>query len=376
MKKINRPNCVISGSSNYNTLYKFKEFPVNMGCTDKPIENDIKEEMEWVHFPESDMIQLLKPLPLDVVYSEFHNSGCVGKLWEEHHREFAKFIYESSPENILEIGGGHGILSLEYNKLSNIEWTIIEPNPTPAEGVKANFIKGFFDEKFSSQKKYSTIVHSHVFEHVYNPIKFVSDISKYFDEGDTLIFSVPNMDEMLKRKFTNILNFEHTYLLNKDVIEYLLKMHNFEIDKIKKFKEDHSVFYSARKSNKNNSTALNLKQNINKILFEEYIEYHLSLVKELNFKKENSSKKIFLFGAHVFSQYLIAFGLDTKNIIYVLDNDAQKQDKRLYGTNLSVKSPKILKNYNSPTVILKAGVFNEEIKQDIIENINPNTRFI
>jgi len=29
-----------------------------------------------------------------------------------------------------------------------------------------------------------------------------------------------------------------------------------------------------------------------------------------------------------------------------------------------------------PLVILKAGPYNEEIKKDILENINPNTKFI
>jgi len=59
-----------------------------------------------------------------------------------------------------------------------------------------------------------------------------------------------------------------------------------------------------------------------------------------------------------------------------LDNSSLKQEKRLYGTNLTVKSPKILKNYKKPTVILRAGLYNDEIKKDIIENINSDTKFI
>ena len=48
------------------------------------------------------------------------------------------------------------------------------------------------------------------------------------------------------------------------------------------------------------------------------------------------------FGAHIFSQYLIMLGLSTKNIKYILDNNKDKQNKRLYGTDLIVKSPKSL----------------------------------
>ena len=42
---------------------------------------------------------------------------------------------------------------------------------------------------------------------------------------------------------------------------------------------------------------------------------------------------------------------------------------------MQVESPKIIKDVETPIVILKAGVYNEEIKKDIIENINPNTEF-
>jgi len=59
-----------------------------------------------------------------------------------------------------------------------------------------------------------------------------------------------------------------------------------------------------------------------------------------------------------------------------LDNSPIKIGKRLYGTNLKVNSPKILSKSSNPMVILKAGVYNDEIKKDIIENINPNTSFI
>ena len=100
------------------------------------------------------------------------------------------------------------------------------------------------------------------------------------------------------------------------------------------------------------------------------------MIKMLNKKINNSDKPIFLFGAHVFAQYLINFGLKTKKIICILDNDKKKQNKRFYGSKFVVKSPKILSKYDNPLVILKAGTFINEIKNDIIKNINAKTQFI
>ena len=111
-------------------------------------------------------------------------------------------------------------------------------------------------------------------------------------------------------------------------------------------------------------------------MFNEFINYHLKMVKEINEYVDKYSSSVFLFGAHIFSQYLISFGLKTDKIKFILDNSPIKIERRLYGTNLVVKSPKILKEYSNPLVILKAGLYNKEIKDDIINNINSKAKFI
>ena len=108
----------------------------------------------------------------------------------------------------------------------------------------------------------------------------------------------------------------------------------------------------------------------------DYIKYHERLIEELNYDMNQSKSKVFLFGAHIFSQYLIEFGLNINKINCILDNDSQKQGKRLYGSKLYVKSPKVLKEIDEPIIILKAGTYNDEIKEDILKNINPKAKFI
>ena len=54
----------------------------------------------------------------------------------------------------------------------------------------------------------------------------------------------------------------------------------------------------------------------------------------------------------------------------------KKHEKRLYGTNKYVKSTSVLKLERDPIIILRAGVYNDEIKSDITKNINKNAIFI
>jgi len=372
-----RDHCVITGKTDLEPLRGVAKFPVFMGCISSPPENDLRVDMDWSISRSSGLIQLNRPLPLDVLYPESHGSGGIGALWDKHHKAFAQFVSRSKPKSVLEIGGAHGILAREYKSFGKVPWTIIEPNPSPVEGCEAKFIKGFFDDNFSAPESYDTIVHSHVFEHIYEPNQFMQHISQFMSSGQHLIFSLPNMQEMLKRKYTNCINFEHTVFLTEDYVEYLLAKHGFRIVEKEYFREDHSIFYSTERDSSIKPTPLapdlyarNLK------IYTDYIQYHDELIADLNKRIQATDQPVYLFGAHVFAQYLIVEGLNTARITSLLDNDPAKQGKRLYGTNLMVQSPKVLKEIDRPCVILKAGFYNQEIKEDILKNINPSVTFL
>lgn len=376
MNLIERSSCAIAGTADLEPLHCFEKFPVFMGCLDQPAEADLKVDMDWWISRTSGLIQLKKLLPLDVLYPESHGAGAIGALWDRHHREFAKFLSQAAPKAVLEIGGAHGILARDYKAFATIPWTILEPNPSPVEGCDARFIKCFFDDRFTFDGEFDTIVHSHVFEHIYEPASFMEHLAGFMAAGKRLVFTLPNMQVMLERKYTNCINFEHTVFLTEPYIEYLLARHGFRLERKEYFLDDHSIFYAAVRDP--HVTPKPLPAGLyetNRNLYKSYVQYHLELIADLNRKVAGTKSPVYLFGAHVFAQYLIEFGLDTSRIVSLLDNDARKQGRRLYGTRLMVQSPKALRDVANPVVILKAGVYNAEIRDDILKNINPSTVF-
>ena len=380
MRKINlieRNKCAVTGSCDLELLYEFPDFPVFMGCLDQQEDLDLKQDMSWCISKNSGLIQLKKLLPLEVLYPESHGAGAVGILWEKHHREFAKFLNKTGPSAVLEIGGAHGILEKEYHQFGDIPWTVLEPNPSPVDGCKARFIKGFFDENFNYSEAFDTIVHSHVFEHIYNSDDFMKHLSGFMSAGQKMVFSLPNMQVMLERKYTNCINFEHTVFLTEPYIEYLLASQGFKLLTKQYFMDDHSIFYSTVRDSEVKPMALahGLYEK-NKKLYMDYVDFHKMLIADLNQEMDQTTQPIYLFGAHVFAQYLLEMGLNTNKIVCLLDNDPKKQGRRLYGTKLNVASPKVLAEIKDPIVILKAGVYNDEIKKDILENINKSTIFL
>ena len=220
-----------------------------------------------------------------------------------------------------------------------------------------------------------TIVFSQVLEHAYDPQSFLSKAASLLPLGGKLIFAYPNLELWLRRKYTNALNFEHTMLLTDYHVDYLLARNGLHIIN-KTFHLGHSIFYAVEKrGGKITAQMPPSKFSEYKEIFMEFINYHICTVKELNKMIDASDGPIYLFGAHIFSQYLLCFGLNQTKIEAILDNSKAKQGKRLYGTRFFVQSPCVLRDQDKPIVILKAGIYNEEIKKNIVSNANKNVIF-
>lgn len=371
MELIKRDSCIITKVSDMEDLLTIRNFPIHMMSQRS---NDLTADLVFQISKNSGMIQLKKIIPLKDLYTDTHSSA-IGGLWGKHHSEFASFIGQFNPSFVLELGGARGTLAKIYQDRNYIPWTILEPNPYPIQDCKADFIKGFFDEAFELDSKYDMIVHSHVLEHMYDPNDFFKQISASMLEGKKMTFSIPDLETMFREKHTSIMNFEHNWFITQAHVDYLLAKYGFKILQKKRFYK-HSIFYATIRS----SSACEIElpselYNRNKKLFMDWVEMHQKIVSQLNSKIQKGTRPIYLFGAHISTQFLIKFGLNIDKVICILDNDAHKQGRRVSGTGFEVATPKILKGISNPVVILRSGAYSSEIKEDILRNINSGTEF-
>lgn len=377
MEAIKRNKCVVCEHESLESLYTFPNFPVFMGCTIEPPETDLTMDMSWAICPECGTIQLDKLVPLDVLYPENHNEA-IGGIWHKHHSQFADFILENGGDNRLEIGGAGGLVAqLARQNNESGRWLILEPNLfSQTTGIpNTEFQKGWFDENYQPPFTVDTVIHSHVMEHLYEPRQTLVQIADLLPLGGKMIFSIPNMQAWLQKKYTNCLMFEHTYYLPEDVAEFLVNCYGFKVVAKQNFQE-HSIFFACEKVSDTLSLELPRNYKKNKDLYQAFVYHYLNVVKEVKEQVDNYPGSKYIFGAHIFTLYLLGFGLKEESYLSVLDNAPGKIGKRLYGTKLMVNSPKCLKEYEEALVVLKAGAYTEEIKQDIVSTINPNIIFV
>lgn len=191
--------------------------------------------------------------------------------------------------------------------------------------INSLFTKKLLEKK--GIKNLDLIIHFHLFEHPF-----------YYDEKATKLLLNRNGFKIIKK----------TYFGKKHSVMYVTK-------KIKIFKE---IRYDSYKKNKKIFTYLKNKWSKD-----------LKKIKELI----QEDKKVFLFGANIFSQIILSNNID-KKILGIIDNDKNKQNQFLYGTEIKVFSPNILKKVDKPYLYLRAGDYNNEIKKQV-RSINKECSF-
>ncbi|NBO36699.1 hypothetical protein EBU91_04095, partial [bacterium] len=176
---------------------------------------------------------------------------------------------------------------------------------------------------------------------------------------------------------SNALNFEHTYFLTLENLEFMARKTGFEIINIENY-IDHSFFVTMKKTKKHQIDLEGVKKT-SKIYAKNFdllwdgLDLFVEETKLIINKK--SEIPTFIFGAHIFTQSLYQLGLSKCKIEGVLDNAIMKIGKRLYGTPYRVFHPETIKDMKDVRVILKVASYQAEIKKQLV-GLNPNVEII
>jgi hypothetical protein len=297
-----------------------------------------------------------------LVYNDTHNNVIISKTWVDHYNSFYNFIQNSkiinNNTNILEVGAGNNyIVNLFLNNNYN-NYTILEPVITEKiNNVK--YVEGWLEDYKNIEMNDITIL-SHVFEHLYNPKDLFKINSKY------IALSIPNIPKYLDNFILNFLNIEHTFYFEESHIITLFNNNKYKLIN-KEYFDNHSIFLLFEFDNLLENKCYNLLKTINN-KFDIYFNDINKLIDKLNNYIDNTNNKLAIFPCHMYIQYLITFGLNINKVSYYYDNNINKLDKFLYGTNITCKNLDFFIKNNEYEIILLGGLYNNELVKILEEN--------
>jgi hypothetical protein len=276
-------------------------------------------------------------IPQNILYENSHNGTTHSGTWYRHNKEFSEFIKFDATSNVIEVGGtGTLLLEVDHKILDIVD-----------NGMK-NYIQGNCEDFDFGET--DVIIMSHVFEHLYNPSEFIKNCYKY-NVGNIFI-SHPVMSGTSP---IIPIHTEHTYFADELDVIHLFEKNNYRTAGIKNF-ENHSLFFHFKcetGSFPTDDTFLRPERS-EEILFN--FEKRRNLIEAVDIDDET-----YIMPAGHFGQ-IVYYYLKNKKIKGFIDNDSNKQNKRVYGTPLMTFS---LTEVNPKNIILYAGAYSTEIREQI-----------
>lgn len=255
--------------------------------------------------------------------------------WIQHNISFVQFIVSSinPKESLLEIGSSSFLLGkhlIEYYK----DYTVFDISlKTCNKRSDVKYVEGNC-ENYQFEKG-SNIIMSHVFEHLYEPKKFIENCFK--NNVKNIIISIPNMSNKDIIHVTN----QHTYLYNDKDIEYIFSLYNYKCSKKTFFNtNDESFpcifFYFSFFQDNEYSILRNTTTNLPNYL---YIKNFLN-------NKIHVPKNTFIATAGIVSVILFSLIENKENIIGMIDQNNDLHEKYFANTKIKIYPYEYLKIFS------------------------------
>ena len=351
-----RNNCVICSTA-LRLLYTRNEFPISISPPKPgtPFRMDKFSDQTFSACPACSCVQLSgKLIDPDILYANPHNNTGETPTWKLHHQTFSAFVVKTLPNSVLEVGGTGTLYSFMQKETPDIPYSSLDICSPTKKLPGVTYLEGNC-ETFDFTG-HSTVVMSHVFEHLYNPCTFVEHLSKA--KVEHVIISIPNMKAMLDVKNINILHNEHTYYVDAYFTEWIFSKYKYKLTLKNEFK-DHSLFFHfTLDTTQKACEELSFRPEIPEQMLNIYTNEKERLSKIVI--KENS----FIAPAGLYGQLLHYFS-KPDTLLGFLDNDTAKQGVRVYGTPYYVFPFDSLKNHKRITIYLWGGPYKEELLKQL-----------
>jgi len=338
-----RDKCVLC-TGTLEPFCTFPTFPIKcFNATDIP---NVSWDMSLGFCKSCGSVNQMNLLDPNILYGgKYPFDTSYSAVWSEHHSKFSEFIRNNIPKvPVFEIGSSSLVLAKKLVE-DYQDYTIFDFSLETAQVLpEFKYIEGNCETySFPSD---SCVIMSHVFEHLYEPRKFVENCK--MSGVSHIVISIPNMDDEARVSVTR----EHTFTYCTKDIEYIFRTYGYCLNSCEKFKDDHSVFYHF-------TTSTPPRWLPSKYYFNQ---------------KFTVPPDTYLVGAGFWSQVAYHSIENRENVIGVVDNDVNKQGRVFYGTEFVIENFDTLKNAKN-AIVLANKYWTEEVTQHI-KSINPDINIV
>lgn len=365
---IQRVKCVICEKNEFIDVFNMKS------SIDFTAENNFSEDeiitLKYIGCINCECVQLKYLYDPIQIYNQ--PMQCFnGPSLNKHYLVLTDFILKNKTQGntFFEIGGSYGRLAkliidkyTIYNQ--NIKYSILEFDSDKYPVINnVEYISGNCETyNFSNVK---TLIMSHVFEHLYEPILFLNKIS---DNNVMEVFiSIPDMKSLIENGDFNNLNIFHTFYIDTKFIVFLFEKYNYKLKDFYNY-EKNSLFYYFVKENENKNSE-NYFTNTN-ICNSGTIKIHVDFYDKIKNIIHNIKidRPFYICPSGHYGRFVYNYLQKSiqNMVIGFLDSDPMKIDKRLCCTPNFTYKKQIIAGQHEPIVLICSEKHTDELKEELL----------
>jgi hypothetical protein len=367
---MDRTHCVICDNNTFTPVADLYN-TINIVSATALDENEVKQ-LHFVGCVNCGCVQLKNLFLQSEIYSQ-PLQVFDGPAIRKHHDLFCDFIVNNInyDEELFEIGGAYGDLAKRIIKNYsgrnlNVKYKILEYSAEHYPAIdNVEYITG--DCEMYNYNGASTVIMSHVFEHLYRPRNFLKKISN--TDIQNIFISIPDMDNLMMNGDLNNLNILHTFYINTQYIVYLFNQNGFTLKKIGNYNSNSNFYYFKKEAVIKTVSYKNLElPTQQRIFYEKSIE---------TIKNININKPFYICPSGFYGQF-IYFHLNNEtkqHLLGFLDGDNFKINKRLSGTDLNIFEKGVIAAKNEVIVLISSSKHTTEIRDELL-SYNKNSTIV
>lgn len=373
-----RNKCILCDNTIFTNVFDLIS-TINMTTTTRYNESELFN-LKFIGCKNCGCTQLEKLYDPNEIYEE--PLQCIdGPLLTKHHDLFAQFVFDrvNNYEELFEIGGSYGKIATRIiNKYKEIQklvnYKILEfniDNYPPVESIE--YISGNCETFDYSNAK--IIIMSHVFEHLYEPKKFIEKINN--ENVEEVFISIPDMENLMSNGDVNNLNIFHTFYLDTPYLEYLFSLFDYKLESLFNYSNSSTFYHFKKQKNDSNDIKKDIIQiNMRRPELIETISLFYENIKS-KIRKINVSNNFFICPAGFYGRFIYNYLNEEtkKNVSGFLDSDKFKINRRLSGTPFLVYDKNYISKFENISILICSEKHKNELTNELL-TYNKNIEFI
>lgn len=312
-------------------------------------------------------VQLLHIVNPQRLFNDYVYKSGTSNFFVNHFEELAKLVASEYPISnyVLEVGSNDGtlLMALKRNKIKAIglepsEKLAGECNTSGLDVIQAYLDKSIVSKLLNTQGQASIVIGNNVFAHIEDMREAFSNVFDILSENGIFIFEVAHFKNILSDGIFDTIYHEHMSYHTVLALKPFAKEFGFKITKIQKISPHGGSlrFFLSKNLNTESDSSVEeiIDEEISLGLDQEevlgLIEDRIKNLREsiggmVRDKKESTPSILFGYGAPAkVVTFLAQMELEELDLIGIVDDNQDKQNKYLPGTGFPIKSTSEMKS--------------------------------